>query len=169
MGQFAIQSARLSGFDPIITTSSLKHEEFLKTLGATHVIDRSSNDITSLIKEILPDGTTGIIYDAISLVDTQKVALEISNPDSKILLTLPKVESIDFGNRTVSNVFGNVHTQRKLGVSLYAALPHLLQDGSIKPNRVEVLKGGLGAISDGLERMYDNKVSGVKLVVRPWE
>ncbi|KAF8992247.1 hypothetical protein BDQ17DRAFT_1392881 [Cyathus striatus] len=29
-----------SGFAPIITTSSLKHESYLKSLGATHLIDR---------------------------------------------------------------------------------------------------------------------------------
>jgi len=30
-------------FSPIITTASLKHTEFLKSIGATHVIDRSTS------------------------------------------------------------------------------------------------------------------------------
>jgi len=110
-----------------------------------------------------------VLFEAISEADTQKVAVQVTKPDGKILLTLPKVEGLDFGKRTVSHTFGNVHAQRKIGVSLYSVLLSYLQDGRIKPNRVEVLQGGLGAIPDGLERMYENKVSGVKLVVHPWE
>lgn len=169
VGQFAIQVARLSGFSPIITTSSLKHESFLVSLGATHVIDRSSTDVTKLIQKALPDGKTAVVYDSISLAPTQQVALDVLSPNGKLLLTLPKAEGLDFADHTVSNVFGNVHAQRKLGVSMYSSLLGLLEDGSIKPNRVEVLKGGLSAIPDGLERMAENKVSGVKLVVHPWE
>ena len=37
----AIQAARMNGFSPIITTSSLKHTAFLEPLGATHVLDRT--------------------------------------------------------------------------------------------------------------------------------
>ena len=36
-----IQFAKLSGFSPIITTASKHNETYLKSLGATHVIDRS--------------------------------------------------------------------------------------------------------------------------------
>ncbi|KAI0741760.1 chaperonin 10-like protein [Daedaleopsis nitida] len=35
VGQYVIQIAKLQGFSPIITTSSLKHEDLLKSLGAT--------------------------------------------------------------------------------------------------------------------------------------
>jgi hypothetical protein len=38
-----------------------------------------------------------------------------------------------------------------------------------QPNRVEVLPGGLGGIVDGLERLGNKQVSGVKLIVRPQE
>jgi len=169
VGQYAIQVARLSGFSPIITTSSLKHEQYLKELGATHVIDRTAADVVEQIKSILPGGTTEVVYDAISEKETQEVVVQLSKPDGKVLLTLPKIESIDFGNRTAIYTFGNVHAQRKIGIALYEILLGYLQDGRIKPNRVEVVKGGLGAIPDGLERMYENKVSGVKLVVHPWE
>ena len=36
-----------------------------------------------------------------------------------------------------------------------------------QPNKVEVLPGGLEGIPDGLERLRNKGVSGVKLVVRP--
>ena len=44
-----------------------------------------------------------------------------------------------------------------------------LDPPNIKPNRVEVLQGGLAAVVGGLERLKNNQVSGVKLVVRPHE
>jgi len=171
VGQFAIQAAKLSGFNPIITTSSLKHADYLKGLGATYVIDRSKTTIVEDIKSKLPDGKCNIVYDAISLESTQKVALELLGPEGMLLLTMPKSANLDYGNRTVSNVFGNVHSeaQRKLGVSLYGALPELLEGGEIKPNRYEVLKGGLSGIPEGLERMAADKVSGVKLIAHPWD
>ena len=50
----AIQMAKLQGFSPILTTSSPRHEAFLRTLGATHVIDRnlSTDNILAEIKKL---------------------------------------------------------------------------------------------------------------------
>ncbi|EKM48207.1 uncharacterized protein PHACADRAFT_77921, partial [Phanerochaete carnosa HHB-10118-sp] len=42
VGQQAIQFAKLSGFSLIITTGSLHNEAYLKSLGVTHVIDRTA-------------------------------------------------------------------------------------------------------------------------------
>lgn len=42
VGQYVIQLAKLSGFEKIVTSSSLQHEQHLKQLGATTVLDRSS-------------------------------------------------------------------------------------------------------------------------------
>jgi NADPH:quinone reductase-like Zn-dependent oxidoreductase len=132
VGQFVIQAAKLSGFNPIVTTSSPKHAEFLKTLGATHVIDRSSPNVASLIKKFLPGGVTGVVYDAIATESTQRVAIEVTKPDARILLTGAKVEELNFGDRLALRTFGNVHAQRKIGIELYSVLFNYLQDGSIK-------------------------------------
>ncbi|TEB29055.1 hypothetical protein FA13DRAFT_1735158 [Coprinellus micaceus] len=37
----AVQFARLSGFSYVVTSASLKHAEYLKSLGATHIIDQN--------------------------------------------------------------------------------------------------------------------------------
>jgi NADPH:quinone reductase-like Zn-dependent oxidoreductase len=132
VGQYVIQVARLSGFSPIITTSSLKHEDYLKGLGATHVIDRNSEDVVGKIKALLPNGAVGVVYDAISMEETQKMAVQLSKADGKILLTLSKIEGLDFGDRTTSHTFGNVHDGRKIGIQLYSVLLNYLQDGCIK-------------------------------------
>ncbi|KAF8588740.1 GroES-like protein [Ramaria rubella] len=164
----AIQLARLSGFSPIVTTASLHNADLVKSLGATHVIDRKA-DVVAEAKKILtplPD----IVYDAVS-EDTQEQAWNILASNGTLLLVQPGKEVLkngEDGKKHISFV-GNVHIQRELGKSLYANLTGLLQSGKIKPNRVEVIPGGLGGIVSGLKRMEENKVSGVKLVVRPQE
>jgi hypothetical protein len=41
-------------------------------------------------------------------------------------------------------------------------------DGTFyQPNRYEVLLGGLGGIAEGLRRLQNGEVSGVRLVARP--
>lgn len=42
VGQYAIQMARLSGFERVVTSASAKHAEHLKALGAHVVLDRNS-------------------------------------------------------------------------------------------------------------------------------
>ena len=53
----AIQLARMNGFSPIVATSSPKHTEYLKSLGATHVLDRSL--LSDSINSALPSLTSG--------------------------------------------------------------------------------------------------------------
>ena len=38
-----------------------------------------------------------------------------------------------------------------------------------QPNHIDILPNGLAGIREGLERMQANKVSAVKLIVRPHE
>ena len=70
--------ARLNGFSPIITTSSLKHEAVLKSLGATHVLDRSfsSDAVLAEIVNITQDKPVAYAYDAISEKETQCLAYD---------------------------------------------------------------------------------------------
>ncbi|KAF7326127.1 GroES-like protein [Mycena kentingensis (nom. inval.)] len=62
------------------------------------------------------------------------------------------------------------HTQ--FGLVYKEKVPKLLEAGVIKPNRVEVLPGGLSGIVAGLDRWFvtgEGGVSGVKLVGHPQE
>lgn len=55
---------------------------------------------------------------------------------------------------------------RAFGVEFAKHLRQLIERGEIKPNRVEVLPGGLDGVESGIKRLRDNLVSGMKLVVR---
>ncbi|GJJ11937.1 hypothetical protein Clacol_006175 [Clathrus columnatus] len=165
----AIQLAKLSGFNPIVTTASLHNTELLKSLGATHVIDRKA-DVVAEASKIFSEPPK-IIYDAISLAPTQTAAWKILAKDGSLILVLPPTEGIKAGDdgKRLAHVYGNVFTQRKLGVSMYPNLTEYFASGKLKPNKVEVLPNGLAGIPDGLVRMQKDQVSGVKLIARPQE
>ncbi|RPD59722.1 GroES-like protein [Lentinus tigrinus ALCF2SS1-6] len=180
VGQYAIQLAKLQGFSPIIATSSLKHADYLKSLGATHVLDRSlfPEAIAAELQKITGGKPIAYAYDAIAEAATQHLAYDALAADGALVVVDPFSQAIlaekvkrDAGARKV--VYPRAALQwpdnKKLGVELYARLEEWLRTGVVVPNRVEVLPGGLHGISEGLERMKANKVSGVKLVVRPQE
>ncbi|KAI0649514.1 GroES-like protein [Trametes meyenii] len=178
VGQYAIQFAKLSGFSPIIATASLHNEALLKSLGATHVIDRklSHDEIVREVSKIVAGKPVEYAYDAISLADTEPIAYDVLAPGGSPLLVLPDVipaeKKKEDDNKKIVVVFGNVQTpeNRQLGVDLYRHLTEYLEKGLIVPNRIEVLPNGLAGIPEGLERLKADKVSAAKLVGRPhWE
>lgn len=170
VGQYVLQMARASGFSPIITTASPNHEEYLKSLGATHVLDRSL--AAGALQTAIVDLTSvpiKTIYDTVSSPDTQKVAFGLLAPGGQMITTTQKfVESTD--EKKVIGVLGvkAPHTITLLE-EMYRNLEGWLKDGTIKPNRLEIIPGGLNGIIDGLQRLKENKVSGLKLVFHPQE
>ncbi|CAL1717202.1 unnamed protein product [Somion occarium] len=174
VGQYTIQLARLSGFSPIITTVSPHNNDFVKTLGATHTIDRrlSSSEIIAEVKKITSEPIK-IVYDAISLGSTQEIAYEITASGGTLVLTLPSEvpdEKLTPYKKIVFTL-GSVQVpeHRALGIELYQNLTQLVASGEIKPNPVEILPDGLAGIPDGLERMKKDLISGKKLVAHPQE
>ncbi|EGN92379.1 hypothetical protein SERLA73DRAFT_191230 [Serpula lacrymans var. lacrymans S7.3] len=169
IGQFVIQIAKYMGYSPIITTSSLRHKEFLESLGATHVLDRF-DDVALGVKESLGGKELKLAYDAVHTPITQ-AEVDLLSPGGQIVSAweVPK-DSLDLsGNRRAIDYYGTVHWYKDLGKAMYAKLGAFLESGVIQPNRVEKLPDGLSGIVGGLKRLEENQVSGVKLVVDPGE
>jgi len=173
VGQHVIQFAKLSGFSPIITTASKQNEAYLKSLGATHVIDRSAPlaDLPATVKSIT-DKPVKVAYDTISYADTQNAAYEVLAPGGSIVIVLAEAVDKDkiTSDKEIVHVLGSVQAveHREFGKGLYAKLTGLLEAGDIKPNNVEALPNGLAGIPGGLEKLRKG-VSAVKLVARPQE
>ncbi len=185
----ALQLLKLSGFSTIISTASLHNSELLKSLGATHVIDRRA-DVVSEAKKIL-SGPIDIIYDAVSTKETQTQALDIIAPGGQVISVLGvQVDQANYPDKHITEIQGNVHDPnvRALGVSLYSKVTGLLASGALKvrfytfpyvtfqtdtdaaqTNRVELIPNGLAGIPVGLKKLERDEVSGVKLVVKPFE
>ncbi|PCH39327.1 GroES-like protein [Wolfiporia cocos MD-104 SS10] len=173
VGQYVIQVAKLAGFSPIITTASLTNADYLRGLGATHVLDRKLS-AERLKAQVLSITSASIqtVYDAVSEADTQVAAYDLVSSGGTLLLVIPNSipESKQTGDRKIVNVFGSVSApdNRATGASLYKQLTRLLENGSIKPNRVEVLPNGLQGIINGLKKLQAG-ISNVKLVAHPQE
>ncbi|KAJ7644973.1 GroES-like protein [Roridomyces roridus] len=160
VGQFAIQMLRTLSFSPIITYASSKHTEFLKSLGATHVIARSavrSADVPAAVRKLAGGAPFKIAYDA------------ISEGGTVVAILAPVKDRGDVDGKKLIYIVASPHIHREFGVRMVKLLAKQLEEGVIQPNRIEKLSGGLAGIVDGLARMENNAVSGVKLVVFPQE
>ncbi|KAA1477140.1 GroES-like protein [Dentipellis sp. KUC8613] len=175
VGQFALQCLKLSGFSPIITTASAKNTEYVKAAGATHIIDYHTTPYSALSTAVAGITTqpVPVIYDAISSEDSQKASWALLAPHGKLVVTLQPVvgkpgEEAEDGKRLV-HVFGNVNDPDNVqfGNELFSALTGLLESGAIKPNKVELVEGGLAGLPKAVERVGKRDVSAVKLVARP--
>ena len=76
VGQYAIQLARLSGFEKIVTNASLSHHELLKTLGASDVLDRCHASAEDFAR-VIGDTELEMVFDAISAKSTQMLGVQI--------------------------------------------------------------------------------------------
>jgi len=171
VGAYVIQLAHLSGFYPIIATASPSNEQLVKSYGATHFFDRhlSGNQLKAAISEVT-DSLVGVVYDAISLPETQRIGWELLAENSILILTLAGVVEEDEGKgRKAIPTYGTPHApeNQELCRNSWAMVEKWLSEGVIQPNKYEVLPNGLEGIIGGLERMRNDQVSGKKLVVHP--
>ncbi|VDC07629.1 unnamed protein product [Peniophora sp. CBMAI 1063] len=174
VGQFAIQLAKLSGFDPIITTASKRNEGLCKSAGATHVLDYRDvpyAELSGVVVGIIGDAPLEYIYDAVSSKESQKADWDMLAPGGAMVVVAPPSEAVgtpgkdDDRGRRVVWVFGNVNDpeHEEIGTCMYAVLTEMLEKGKIKPSQVDSLGHGLETISGGLQKLKKG-VSGVKLV-----
>ena len=133
-----VQFAKLSGFSPIITTASKHNEEYLKSLGATHVIDRNS-PLSSLPATVHEITDKPIMYaaDAISTPETQNALYDVVAAGGSLLIDTQNAidkAKIESGEKFVAQVYGDVQhpPEQPCGRALYAAITGLLERGEIK-------------------------------------
>ncbi|KAJ5263525.1 GroES-like protein [Penicillium angulare] len=179
VGQYAIQLARLSGFERIITNASAAHHEFLKGLGAHVVLDRKTATAEEF-KAASGDLPLRYVFDAISSPETQKFGVEIAEASQ----VAQKVIVVQNANEDAKNLGDSkspkVEVKMILGLGSLPALRHLAEPmvqalggengwiakGLFVPNRVRVIDGGIGAVEAALKLNKDG-VSGEKVVFRP--
>jgi hypothetical protein len=135
----AIQLAKLSGFSPIITTASLKHAESLKSIGATHVIDRSisTSTLVSEISRITQDAPIKYAVDSISLPDTQQTAYDLLAHGGKLVIFLAPVAKTTEEKEVfpVSGILRDPSNIELLETFYHDNLERLLKEGAIKVRR----------------------------------
>ncbi|KAH8174829.1 zinc-binding dehydrogenase domain-containing protein [Sarocladium implicatum] len=186
VGQYAIQLARLSGFERIITNASSSNHDHLKSLGAHVVLDRSDSSPEAFAKA-MGNYPLEVVFDSISAAATQMLGVQTiqaaKTANAKTLVTavyagVPEKadpEAVKQGEKSEPKIeitqilgLGSAPYLRAWSEPLLKALGG--EDGYIgrglyKPNRPRLIAGGLGAIEEAME-LNKKGVSGEKVVVR---
>ncbi|CUS10537.1 unnamed protein product, partial [Tuber aestivum] len=171
VGQFAIQYAKMVGFEKIITTASAKNHELLTKLGATHVFDRHTRDLAEQIKEISGEDLR-YAFDTISSDETYATALGALADRHPVYLAgvLPVPEDRSRFPRKPDGsewkaVFAAPQHLRELSVPFYKVIGTWLETNQIRTPEIMVVPGGLGAVSEALMRLKEGRVSAKKLII----
>ncbi|KAF7363711.1 GroES-like protein [Mycena sanguinolenta] len=169
VGAYTIQLALLSGLQ-VITTASAAHFDYLKSLGVATVIDRSAPDVPAQILAAA-GGPVKYVVDCISLQQTQLLAVEILQPEGKLVLVLspnPSAQSAaEAKNITLLGTNGPANFY--FSEPFWDAVGGYMERGTIKFNRPMVLSGGLRSWVEAFDLHRQGKVSGIKIVMRPQE
>ena len=136
----AIQVAKLSGYSPIITTASPHNEPLLKSLGATHILDRSlpAPALISSVQALAGGQPIEYVFDAISLAETQLLAYDALAPGGTLIIVLdeeiPTAKKLQARHsKRVVHGWGTVHVpeNREIGMELFSRLTEWLRTGVI--------------------------------------
>ncbi|KAJ4482813.1 GroES-like protein [Lentinula edodes] len=174
VGQYVIQLFKLLGYSTIIAYASAHHTDYLKSIGATHVIERGEVPVGSLAEAAkkIANSPIEIAYNAVGDKDSRAACIDAIIEGGQVPDVNPEVDNEDSKNgKRVFTIFATPHhpPHREFCRILWKTLPNLVQKGVIVPNRVEKLPNGLAGIDQGLQKLKANEVSGVKLVAFPQE
>lgn len=117
----------------------MRNDALLKVFGTIHVISNPllTSTIAAEVEKIADGKPVELVYDAMSLPDTQALAYEVLALGDALLLTrAPQIpednKQVDDNNKIV-HVFGNVqtHENRQLGIEQYSRLTKWLRTSAI--------------------------------------
>ncbi|KIW02565.1 uncharacterized protein PV09_06020 [Verruconis gallopava] len=181
-GMHGIQFAKLSGFE-VITTSSPRNFELLKSLGADYVFDYNSPSCAADIKKLTNDKLM-YAWDTISAGISVQICAEAlsstGNPTYGSILVVTDFPRNDVRmtyslGYTVVGEYFRFRAGREFAASAedfefgkkwVVFAEKLVAEGKIKPPRKDLRSGGLERIFDGLKDLQEGRVSGSKIVYR---
>ncbi|KIK62716.1 hypothetical protein GYMLUDRAFT_145670, partial [Collybiopsis luxurians FD-317 M1] len=155
VGQFAIQIYKYLNFNPIITYASSKHTSYLESLGATHVIDRASVPLSALpdtiqaITKLTP--IKNIYVATVFTPEATETGYRILAHGGQMATAHPAPQVPEDAGATARKVYGvfaspRIEPNLEFGLEMWKQLPRLVEQGIVKPNRIELLPGGLAAV-----------------------
>ncbi|RGP66719.1 zinc-binding oxidoreductase [Fusarium sporotrichioides] len=179
-GSLAIQFAKLSGFR-VVSTASLRHEAWLRELGADYVFDYNSPTCAADIRQVT-HGKLAHVFDTIGTAGTAQLCCDAIGTSRGIysslapISTLPRLDVIN-KSTNVFTAFGedvrfgdiNIPTKTedyKFAVKFIRLAQQLLSQGKLRNHPVSLEEGGLDAVLDGVNKLREGKVSGAKLVYK---
>nr|GAT54629.1 pyruvate dehydrogenase [Mycena chlorophos] len=167
VGSYAIQLAIISGFE-VITTSSPTHSEYLKSLGAHAVINRSAPDVAAQILAAA-GGALKYAVDTVSHPETHQLAVEILEQNALLGVMQPTLHDVAKPAAEAKNIqvrWGSSPSEWFNHPARNDAMQAYFEDGLLRFNRPTVL-GGLEKWEEAYEMHRKGTISGTKLVLAP--
>jgi len=170
VGAAAVQLLHIAGGYNILATSSSKHFDNIKNLGASHVFDYKSASAIDEIRKVAPNGINAI-FDAVNSVPLNTSFLTLfEGAETKILASLTtgvdvKAEDVPEGVQHTVTTMANLFKMPDGIAKTMEALTKMAEEGKYKvPIEVKKVGSGLESVGEGLKMMMKG-VSGQKLVV----
>jgi hypothetical protein len=172
VGGLATQYAIQAGLT-VVTTSSPHNKTTVQALGPTSIIDHTlpSDDV---LKAIQAEGPYDYIFDTISLPPTiSLLSRYLSSAGGGTIFTTQPLfvpQEIPTSVELTFFPYPTLLENTDLGKWFFDVyLPQGLENGWFVPTKTELVKGGLVALQGCMDRFAEGKVSGVKLVVDPFD
>ncbi|KAL3466930.1 chaperonin 10-like protein [Aspergillus heterothallicus] len=191
VGAYALKFAKLSGLSPIITVAG-NGIDFVKSLNAAdYIIDYRSENVVEAVQRALAGKKLHHAFDAVSYNRSYAnivAVLQASGGGQIDMVDPPSDDSanpdrekwvwpagIEFTRTFVSSAYGTAHRFRnerqaaddgEFAYVFYRYISRLLAEGKLAPHPFEVRPNGLEGVAEGIQLLYDRKVSAKKLVYR---
>ncbi|KAI0322793.1 dehydrogenase [Amylostereum chailletii] len=171
VGLFAIQFAKLAGFQ-VIATCSKKNFDTVQSFGADEVFDHNDPYMVKRIKEAT-NGQLKLAVDCISQASTpQLVSDSLSDAGGHIASLLPydsPREGVKVNFNLIYEWIGESFEhpwphvgsfqQKERGRKFTVLLSDLLKTGQLRPNPIRIFSDGLASVAEGFELMLAGKAS----------
>ena len=170
-----MRHAAAAGYD-VVTTSSPRNWAFVEKLGAVHVIDHTK-PAAEIVAALKAHGPYDFVFDTIGFPPVTAILYEYLSSagggEYNTLIPLlspqkPVPKNVNRKFAAYSQAFENEANADTARWFYDEYVPKGLKTGMIVPTRQEWVTGGLKRVQEVLDRMAENKVSGVKLIMNPW-
>ena len=184
-GSLGIQFAKASGYK-VVTTSSPRNFDFVKSRGADEVFDYNSSSCGADINK-LTDNKLRYVWDTICLESSAKICDEAFSSDSSLDLKYGTILPVKLPNKTAETtntfmytIFNEAFSKGKnetpanqedfeFAKKFMDITERLIKEGKLQTHPEKVGEGGLAGALKGMKDMQGDKVSGQKLVYRVGE
>jgi NADPH:quinone reductase-like Zn-dependent oxidoreductase len=174
VGGLAVKYASDAGYR-VITTSSPANRLFVASRGPAYILDHTETP-EKVIAELKAQGPYDAIFDAIGTpTATEIIGGLLTETGGVYYSTLPSgkddrlPENVEKKFATYGGKFNEPANQHIKKWYMEEYLPRGLNNGSIFPNTILKLEGGLSSVQEALDRLVSGSASGVKIVVNPQE
>ncbi len=172
VGSFAIQLAKLFGVKMIITTCSASNHDYVKNLGATHIIDYRHEDVIAQIMDITQQQGVEASLDCVG-GENDIIAASALGFQGEMVELVQAVNPTNYPNaffkelsfHQVSLGSGHVHGDKgkSLITQIGKTVSHMLETGDLQVPKLKII--ALEEIGDALMEMRKGRTVG-KIVAK---